>query len=237
MGELAVAAVALDFGGTLAMPGPSPRGHDVVAALERRLGLPSPAGLEDAVEEARAEAKAAYRRGVQTPWESILAAAWRRLGAEVPDLATVVDALWEMVPDAVVDPRAAQAVRTLHRTGRSVVLACNTQRPIACRRRTLGAAGLADCFDALVLSSDIGVAKPDPRFYAAVAEAAQGEGGCAPEAVLFVGDTLDKDVIGPCAFGMRAALVCGGPVPPGLPEGVPVIAHVAELPDLLERWP
>ncbi|MEV4199351.1 HAD family hydrolase [Micromonospora globbae] len=229
--------MALDFGGTLATAGASPRGRDVVAALERRLGWPSPAGLDEAVEEARAEAKAAYRRGVQTPWESILAAAWRRLGAEVPDLAAVVDAVWEAVPDAVVDPRAAQVVRTLRHSGRALVLACNTQRPIAYRRRTLAAAGLADCFDALVLSSDIGVAKPDPRFYAAVADAARGEAGCAPEAVLFVGDTLDKDVIGPRAFGMRAVLVCGGSPPPGVPDGVPVIAHVAELPDLLERWP
>lgn len=230
MGEL---TVALDFGGTLATPGASPRGRDVVAALERRLGRPSPAGLDEAVEAARAEAKAAYRRGVQTPWESILAAAWRCVGAEVPDLAAVVDALWETVPDAVVDPRAAEAVRILRHTQRAVVLACNTQRPIAHRRRTLTAAGLADCFDALVLSSDIGVTKPNPRFYAAVVEAAGG----APETVLFVGDTLDKDVIGPRAFGMRAALVCAGPTPSDPPEGAPVVAHVAELPGLLERWP
>lgn len=230
MGELAVAVVALDFGSTLAIPGASPCGRDVVAALER-LGWPSPAGLDDAVEEVRAEAKAAYRRGVQTPWESILAAAWRRLGAEMPDLAAVVNAVWETVPDGIVDPRAAQAVLTLRRTGRVLVLACNTQRPIAYRRRTLAAAGLADCFDALVLSSDVGVAKPDPRFYAAVADAA----GCAPGAILFVGDTLDKDVSGPRAFGMRAAMVQTGSPPPGLPEGVLVIAHVAELPDLLGR--
>jgi histidinol-phosphatase len=53
----------------------------------------------------------------------------------------LVDAVWETVPDAVVDPRAAQAARTLRRTGRALVLACNTQRPIAYRRRTLATAG------------------------------------------------------------------------------------------------
>jgi hypothetical protein len=47
--------------GPLAASGASPRGRDVVAALERRLGWPSPAGLDEAVEEVRAEAKAAYR--------------------------------------------------------------------------------------------------------------------------------------------------------------------------------
>jgi FMN phosphatase YigB (HAD superfamily) len=237
VGELAVSAVALDFGGTLATPGTSPRGRDVVVALERRLGWPSPAGLDEAIEAVRAEAKATYRRGVQTPWELILATAWGRLDVEVPDMAAVVDAVWETVPDAVVDPRAAQAARTLRRTGRVLVLACNTQRPIAYRRRTLATAGLADCFDALVLSSEVGIAKPDRRFYAAVTNAARGEVGCSPEEILFVGDTLNKDVIGPRAFGMRAALLHAGPPPPGLPEGVPIMAHVAELPDLLERWP
>ncbi len=234
---LATPAVALDFGGTLATPGASPRGRDVIVALEQRLGWPSPAGLGDAIDDVRAEARSAYRRGVQTPWESTLAAAWRRLDVQVPDLAAVVDAMWETVPDAVVDPRSAQAVRELRRNGRALVLACNTQRPLVYRHRTLAAAGLADCFDALVLSSEVGVAKPDPRFYAAVAGAANSEVGCPPEAILFVGDTLDKDIIGPLAFGMRAALVCAGPPPLGLPEGVPVIVGVAELPDLLERWP
>lgn len=233
MNTLAVAAVALDFGGTLATPGASPCGRDVVAVLESRFGWPSPAGLDVAVDEVRAEAKAAYRQGVQTPWETILADAWQRVSAQPPDLDAVVDALWESVPDAVVDPRAAAAVRTLRRSQRELVLACNTQRPIAHRRRTLAVAGLVEHFDALVLSSDIGFTKPDPRFYAAVVDAAGG----VPGAVLFVGDTLDKDVVGPRAAGMRAALVCAGDPPPGLPEDVPVIAHVAELPNLLERWP
>ncbi|CUU60610.1 FMN phosphatase YigB, HAD superfamily [Parafrankia irregularis] len=237
MGERAVAAVALDFGGTLAEPGPSPSGRDVVAVLEHRLGRPSPAGLEEAVEEARAEAKAAYRRGVQTPWEVILTAAWRRLGLETPDLAAVVAALWRAVPDGAVDPRAARAVQALRGTGRTLVLACNTQRPVAHRQRTLAAAGLAGCFDSLVLSSDFAVAKPDPRFYAAVADAARGEAECPPEMILFVGDTVGLDVLGPRAFGMRAALVCSGPRPHGLPGDTPVITHVGELPDLLERWP
>jgi len=235
VGDLAVAALALDFGGTIAASGPAPRGRDVVAALDW-LGWPSPVGLDEAVEAGRAEARAAYRRGVQTPWESIVSTALRRLGAEVPDLAILVDAMWQAVPDAVVDPHAAQAIRTLRRTGRVLVLACNTQRPPAYRRRTLAAAGLANCFDALVLSSGVGVAKPDPRFYAAVADAATDLVGCRPEAILFVGDSLENDVLGPTRFGMRAALVHGGPPPRGLPDGVPVITHLTELPDLVERW-
>ena len=89
----------------------------------------------------------------------------------------------------------------------------------------------------MILSSEIGIAKPDPRFYAAVADAARTTTGCVTEAILFVGDTLEKDVIGPLTFGMRAALVHEGLSPSGLPAGVPVVARVADLPDLLERWP
>ncbi|QOC93850.1 HAD family hydrolase [Micromonospora craniellae] len=78
-----------------------------------------------------------------------------------------------------------------------------------------------------------GTVKPNPRFYAKVAEAA----GSAPAKIVFVGDTLAKDVTGPRASGMRAVLVNAGPPPQGCPEDVPVITHVAGLPPLLERWP
>ncbi|RFS37674.1 hypothetical protein D0Q02_31270 [Micromonospora craniellae] len=131
----------------------------MVAALEC-LDWPCPTGLDDAVDSLRTNAQSAYRRGVHTPWESILAAAWLQVDAVLPDMAVVAEVLWRMVPDAVIDPRSAQAVRELRRSGRRLVLACNTQRPIAHRRRTLAAAELADCFDALVLSSEIGTCVP-----------------------------------------------------------------------------
>jgi FMN phosphatase YigB (HAD superfamily) len=83
------------------------------------------------------------------------------------------------------------------------VLASNTRWPESARRRTLDAAGIGDCFHALVLSSALGLRKPHPRFY----EAVLGTVGCPPGAVLFVGDTADKDIDPPLLLGMQALLV------------------------------
>ncbi|MFE3183457.1 HAD family hydrolase [Streptomyces violascens] len=65
------------------------------------------------------------------------------------------------MPDARVDVEAAAAVRKLHANGFRCVLASNTDHPGPVRLKSLRAAGIADCFDALVLSSALGVRKPD----------------------------------------------------------------------------
>ena len=75
---------------------------------------------------------------------------------------------------------------------------------------------------------------PDPLFYDLVAAAAS----CPPGQVLFAGDSLPSDVTGDRA-GMRAVLVRPGGLRPGergqLPPAAPVIAHVRELPAVMEE--
>ena len=73
---------------------------------------------------------------------------------------------------------------------------------------------LPDRPDAVVLSCEAGVAKPEPAIYRAVCEGfgmalAGGEPGLMvhPSRVLFVGDTPSADVDGPRAYGMRAMLI------------------------------
>ena len=233
-----VACVALDFGGTIATPGPSPDGADVVEVLRAQFDCCVPPGFAAVVDRACSEAAAAYRdHGRQTPWETILTSSAERTGVRLPDACRLAEAIWQDVPDAVVDPVAAATVRQLGRSGMILVLACNTQRTLAARQRTLDEAGVADCFTALVLSSVVGVGKPDPRFYAAVTMAAREATGCGPDGVVFVGDTMDKDVLGPRNCGMRPVLIEPGPRPAGLTDDVPVVAHLSELPVLLERWP
>jgi putative hydrolase of the HAD superfamily len=230
--------VAVDFGGTIATPGPSPNGADVVEVLRAQFDYRAPPGFAAIVDRAHREAAAAYRAsGQQNPWETILTSSAKQLGARLPDAGRLAEAIWRDVPDAVVDPVAAATVRWWGRSGVILVLACNTQRTLAARQGTLGEAGIADCFTALVLSSVVGVGKPDPRFYAAVTTAAREATGCGPEAVVFVGDTVDKDVLGPRRCGMRPVLIEPGPRPAGLAEDVPVVAHFSELPALLESWP
>jgi putative hydrolase of the HAD superfamily len=232
------ACVALDFGGTIATPGPSPTGTDVVEVLRAQFDCCAPPGFAVVVDRARRDAAAAYRAsGRRTLWETILTRCAEQTGARLPDARRLVDVIWRSVPDAVVDPLAAATVRQLGRSGVILVLACNTQRTLATRQRTLSEAGIADCFTALVLSSVLGVGKPDPRFYAAVTTAAREASGCGPAGVVFVGDTVDRDVLGPRRCGMRPVLIQPGPPPAGLSADVPVVAHLSELPALLERWP
>ncbi|MGH3842075.1 MAG: HAD family hydrolase [Pseudonocardiaceae bacterium] len=233
-----VACLAVDFGGTIATPGLSPNGADVVEVLRSRFGYRAPVGLATVLDQVRAEAKTAYRAcGRQTGWETILTASAEQVGVRLPDVRRLAEAIWEDVPDAVVDPAAADTLRQLRQAGMVLLLACNTQRSLATRQQTLAEARIADCFTTLVLSSVVGVGKPDPAFYAAVAAAAREATGCGPDAVVFVGDTVDKDVLGARRYGMRAVLVAPGPRPAGLPPEVPVVSHVSELPGLLNRWP
>ena len=88
-----------------------------------------------------------------------------------------------------------------------------------------------------MLSSVLGVGKPDPRFYAAVTTAAREATGCGPQEVVFVGDTPDKDVLGLRRYGMRPVLINPWPPPAALAADVPMLAHLSELPALLEHWP
>jgi FMN phosphatase YigB (HAD superfamily) len=61
--------------------------------------------------------------------------------------------------------------------------------------------------DVIASSAGWGVAKPDPKFFAKVAEAA----GEQPDSIAYVGDRLDNDVLPTLAAGMKAVFVRRGP--------------------------
>jgi HAD superfamily hydrolase (TIGR01549 family) len=61
--------------------------------------------------------------------------------------------------------------------------------------------------DVIASSAGWGVEKPDPAFFARVAEAA----GTAPERIAYVGDRLDNDVLPARAAGMVAVFLRRGP--------------------------
>jgi putative hydrolase of the HAD superfamily len=67
----------------------------------------------------------------------------------------------------------------------------------------LTAMGIADCFDAVITSIDVGWRKPDPRIYTA----ALTRLGIRAEAAIFAGDTYDTDYAGPVAAAMQAYLI------------------------------
>lgn len=225
-----VHALALDFGGTLARPGPDPDGHTVAAALRKLSGTVVPEGFAETFDAVTRRVRRIDREsGRQTPFTEQLHRAAEGCGAALPDLDAAEEAVFTAVPDAEIDPSAARTLRELHASGLVCVLACDSRRSESVRRRTLDAAGILGCFDALVLSSTLGVRKPHPAFYAAVVEA---DGRPAGE-ILFVGDTPAKDAVAPTAYGMRSVLIADDR-PAGLDPSIGVIRRFSELPSYLE---
>jgi putative hydrolase of the HAD superfamily len=86
--------------------------------------------------------------------------------------------------------------------------------------------GLAELVDGVVTSAATGAAKPDRAIFDRALELL----GTEPEGAVHVGDSLEKDVEGARAAGIRAVLVARGGDPPA---GVDAIGTLAELPSLL----
>jgi FMN phosphatase YigB (HAD superfamily) len=128
-----------------------------------------------------------------------------------------------------VDPAVITPLHQLRRAGLKLLLASNTRLS---RRLALRQAGIEDLFDQLLMSHELGCAKPDPAFYQTVLHAA----ACPPNQVLCVGNHPVHDVLGPQQHGMRAVLVrppsnasAAGPVH----RTVPTITHLSQLPELV----
>jgi putative hydrolase of the HAD superfamily len=89
----------------------------------------------------------------------------------------------------------------------------------------LGPTGLLELVDGVVTSADAGAAKPDPAVFRKALELAGVDGAGA----VHVGDSLDNDVAGARAMGIRAILVQrDGEPPPGV-ETVRALTEVATL--------
>jgi len=69
-------------------------------------------------------------------------------------------------------------------------------------RQQLSALGLADYFDAMTFSSEVGLRKPHREIYLDALKKL----GADPTRTLFVGDRVREDVQGPKSLGMRAVL-------------------------------
>ena len=89
------------------------------------------------------------------------------------------------------------------------------------------AAGLSKLAPFILISEEIGYAKPDPRIFG---DALRSTGLSTPEQVMFVGDNPEVDIDGAKSFGMKAAWVRRGrQYPPGLKVPDRVVDVVTEL--------
>ncbi len=114
---------------------------------------------------------------------------------------------------------------------RGLRLAAVTNAAGEYQRRKIAAVGLGDVFDAIVISEEVRVAKPDPRIF----ETACSELGLPAERVVHVGDRLDVDAGGAARAGLRGVWLNRAGDARTAPEGVSVITSLSELPELMAR--
>jgi putative hydrolase of the HAD superfamily len=228
-GPVPLRAVVFDFYGTIAWHGHAPASP--YAAAFARHGY----RLEEAHEAAyfarydgvehveHSASEAAYESWVRQRHDALARS------CEVPDhdVARVVDALRAQDRTPVVAyPDAKETLRALRERGFLLGVCSNWGWDL---EASIGQAGLTPLIDAAVTSARVGFRKPHPQIYAAITERL----GVTMAETLFVGDSLQPDVTGPLALGMRAAHVWRetGTVrrPPPLPTGAGRVAAVGEL--------
>jgi putative hydrolase of the HAD superfamily len=100
-------------------------------------------------------------------------------------------------------------------------------------RKVLEDLGLARKVDAVMISSEIGCEKPDPRIFAAALKAL----GARPDEAVHVGDMPAEDVVGALEAGLGAILVdrTNGAADADIPEDVPRVTGIDEVVRILGR--
>jgi putative hydrolase of the HAD superfamily len=144
------------------------------------------------------------------------------------------------------DPESRPVLQALRRRYRLALISNFDHPPHV--RRALGECGLEDAFDAIIVSAEVGVKKPDPEIFRIALERTGVERG----SVVHVGDT-EEDVQGAIRAGIRPILIQrDGENAPDQPfdfhaedaerraptlratHGVPVVARLSDIPALLE---
>jgi putative hydrolase of the HAD superfamily len=120
-------------------------------------------------------------------------------------------------------PEAAGALTELRAAGHALVIVSNWDCSLP---DWLAPAGLLELVAGVVTSAEVGAAKPA----GAVFERALELAGAAPDQAVHVGDSIDNDVEGARAAGIRAILVQRDGDPPA---DVEAVRALSELPALL----
>lgn len=95
---------------------------------------------------------------------------------------------------------AAPALKALRKAGLRLVCVSNWDISL---EEVLGRCGLKGAVDGIVTSAGTGVRKPDPAIFSAALDVA----GCSADEAIHVGDTVEEDIAGAGAAGIRALLI------------------------------
>ena len=181
-------ALLLDFDGVVRRYDPA-----VKAEVETRFGVPAGTVLQTALEWPRL-LPAVTGEVSRAEWlDGVAMTLTEQVGGAERARSLVVE--WDSYRGEVV-PEVLAFVREVRAAGIPVGLATNATNDL---QADLEALGIADVFDVVVNSSDIGVHKPAREFFLAACAAVK----VAPERCLFV-DDQDRNVRGARAAGLSA---------------------------------
>ena len=111
----------------------------------------------------------------------------------------------EAVPDAVsLDPKTREMLRDLKKA--RVPVGVVTNGPTVMQWAKVRNAGVADLVDAVVVSEEFGVNKPNPAIFKHALDLI----GASAQETLFVGDNQEADIGGASGVGMRTAWMSHG---------------------------
>jgi len=104
-----------------------------------------------------------------------------------------------------------------------------TNGPADIQRLKLDRAGLADCFDTVLISGVAGAGKPSPEVFGEMLHSLD----VSATASVMVGDSWKRDIEGAIGAGMSAIWIASGRLAPSLLKQVRMIASIQELPAAL----
>jgi HAD superfamily hydrolase (TIGR01509 family) len=122
------------------------------------------------------------------------------------------------------------ALATVRALAKAYPLALITNGIASVQRRRFGASPITRYFQAVVISEEVGIAKPDPRIFAPALRTI----GVEARDVLYVGDSVTSDMAAARNAGMDFCWLnpAGAPIPAGH-AAKHVIAGITELPGCL----
>lgn len=119
------------------------------------------------------------------------------------------------------------AIETLHQLSDVVRMALVTNAISVIQRTRIERVGIASFFETIVISSEVGVAKPDPGIFDLAFE---WMGHPSTRSVLMVGDSLSSDITGGSSYGIDTCWVNPNGLEPSGPVPSHVIGSIADLP-------
>lgn len=225
---MVVRAVVLDFGGTLADSHIDlDEYHRGILGLLKVLGFRvGMSRLKKAITAAFERLERVRARGEELTFEEVYAHALSRLGVPAEEeTLRMIHALFRRHFKTTLYPCVEEALRRLSKRYKLALLS-NTLSDTP--RIVLQQSRLIDYFDVVVCSRDLGIRKPNPRIFLYVLKKL----GVEAEEAVHVGDSLEADVEGASAAGMRAIWVRGAEASSWTGTA---IRSVCELPELLAK--